>query len=154
HEAAETTRSEPVPAEPAAPPAEAAEQLVVPAPQVVTPPPNVQAPLIAAEPPVMQAAPAEANVVDAPAAEPTNVPEMNKPVDGELQVDAEIKEIKVVSDPEAGTLVTEEKKEVKLAFGKKANEAVELKPYGIKPLISKASSMITGDKRKEEANAT
>jgi stage VI sporulation protein D len=151
HEAAETTRSEPAPAEPTTP-AEPAEQTVVPAPQVVTSPPTIQAPLIAAEP--LQAAPVETNAAEATAAETTPDIEMTEPVDEDLKVDAEITEIKVVADPEAGTLVTEEKKEVKLAFGKKANEAVDIKPYGIKSLISKASSMITGDKRKEEATAT
>jgi stage VI sporulation protein D len=48
---------------------------------------------------------------------------------------------------------TDDKKDVKLAFGKKADEAVEVKTYGIKSLLSKASSIFHSDKRKEEEAA-
>jgi stage VI sporulation protein D len=49
--------------------------------------------------------------------------------------------------------ISEEKKEVTLAFGKTAEEAVEVKSYGIKSLLSKASSIFHIDKRKEEEAA-
>jgi stage VI sporulation protein D len=45
---------------------------------------------------------------------------------------------------------SDDKKDVKLAFGKKADEAIEVKSYGIKSLLSKASSIFHSDKRKEE----
>jgi stage VI sporulation protein D len=47
----------------------------------------------------------------------------------------------------------DDKKDVKLAFGKKADEAIEVKSYGIKSLLSKASSIFHSDKRKEEEAA-
>jgi stage VI sporulation protein D len=46
--------------------------------------------------------------------------------------------------------VTEEDKDLKVAFGKNADEAIEVKSYGIKSLLSKASSIFHSDKRKEE----
>ncbi|MFD0694121.1 LysM peptidoglycan-binding domain-containing protein [Paenibacillus sp. GCM10027628] len=60
-------------------------------------------------------------------------------------------ELKVTPHPES-TVVSEEKKELKVAFGKKASEAVEISPYGIKSLLSKASSILQ-DKKREEAEA-
>nr|WP_240343792.1 LysM peptidoglycan-binding domain-containing protein [Paenibacillus sp. SYP-B3998] len=60
-------------------------------------------------------------------------------------------ELKLTDYPES-TIVTEEKKELKVAFGKKANEAVDINPHGIKSLLSKAGSFLH-DKRKEEAQA-
>ncbi|MBD0381677.1 LysM peptidoglycan-binding domain-containing protein [Paenibacillus sedimenti] len=60
-------------------------------------------------------------------------------------------ELKVTPHPDS-TVVTEDKKELKVAFGKKANEAVEINPYGIKSLLSKASSLLH-DKKREEAEA-
>jgi stage VI sporulation protein D len=47
----------------------------------------------------------------------------------------------------------DDKKDVQLAFGKKADEAIEVKSYGIKSLLSKASSIFHSDKRKEEEAA-
>ncbi|SEC72052.1 LysM peptidoglycan-binding domain-containing protein [Paenibacillus sp. GP183] len=47
----------------------------------------------------------------------------------------------------------DDKKDLKLAFGKKADEAIEVKSYGIKSLLSKASSIFHSDKRKEEEAA-
>ncbi|MBP1995931.1 LysM peptidoglycan-binding domain-containing protein [Paenibacillus eucommiae] len=57
----------------------------------------------------------------------------------------------VFADEEAAPLVQDEKKEMKLAFGKKADEAVEMKSYGLKTLLSKANSVLHADKRKDEA---
>jgi stage VI sporulation protein D len=48
---------------------------------------------------------------------------------------------------------SDDKKDVKLAFGKNADEAIEVKSYGIKSLLSKASSIFHSDKRKEEEDA-
>lgn len=73
--------------------------------------------------------------------------------DGNFELTTEVTEIKSFPDPIEGTVVTEEKKEVKLAFGKKAAEAVELKPYGIKSLLSKAGAAFQSDKRKEDATS-
>ncbi|TXK84716.1 LysM peptidoglycan-binding domain-containing protein [Paenibacillus sp. N3.4] len=66
-------------------------------------------------------------------------------------VDVEQTELKVAPHHEHA-VVTEEKKDLKVAFGKKANEAVDLNPYGIKSLLSKAGSYLT-DKRKAEEEA-
>jgi stage VI sporulation protein D len=53
--------------------------------------------------------------------------------------------------PQEVIVQVEEKKELKLAFGKKAADAVELKPYGIKSLLSKAGSVFQAPgKRKDE----
>lgn len=71
--------------------------------------------------------------------------------DGVVVVEIEQTELKVTPHQES-TVVTEDKKELKVAFGKKANEAVDINPYGIKSLLSKAGSYLT-DKRIAEAEA-
>ncbi|MCY9663777.1 LysM peptidoglycan-binding domain-containing protein [Paenibacillus alginolyticus] len=71
--------------------------------------------------------------------------------DGAVVVEIEQTELKVTPHQES-TVVTEDKKELKVAFGKKANEAVDINPYGIKSLLSKAGSYLT-DKRNAEAEA-
>jgi stage VI sporulation protein D len=69
------------------------------------------------------------------------------------QVVAELEQTELAATPRPeGTVVTEDKKELKVAFGKKANEAVDINPYGIKSLLSKAGSYLQ-DKRKEDADA-
>lgn len=53
--------------------------------------------------------------------------------------------------PQEVIVQVEEKKELKLAFGKKAGDAVEINPYGIKSLLSKAGSVFQAPgKRKDE----
>ncbi|MDQ0886146.1 stage VI sporulation protein D [Paenibacillus sp. V4I9] len=71
--------------------------------------------------------------------------------DGVVVVEIEQTELKVTPHQES-TVVTEDKKELKVAFGKKAAEAVDINPYGIKSLLSKAGSYLT-DKRNAEAEA-
>lgn len=71
--------------------------------------------------------------------------------DGVVVVEIEQTELKVTPHQES-TVVTEDKKELKVAFGKKADEAVDINPYGIKSLLSKAGSYLT-DKRIAEAEA-
>lgn len=66
------------------------------------------------------------------------------------ELEQEQTEWKVETDPEEGTVLTEEKKELKVAFGKKANEAVEIKPYGIKTLLSKAGALLQSEKKRED----
>ncbi|RTE08029.1 LysM peptidoglycan-binding domain-containing protein [Paenibacillus whitsoniae] len=66
-------------------------------------------------------------------------------------VDVEQIELKVTPHADS-TVVTEEKKELKVAFGKKASEAKDVNPYGIKSLLSKAGSYLS-DKRDPEAEA-
>jgi stage VI sporulation protein D len=71
--------------------------------------------------------------------------------DGVAQAEIEQTESKVTPYHE-NTVVTEDKKDLKVAFGKKANEAIDINPYGIKSLLSKAGSYLT-DKRKAEEEA-
>ena len=61
--------------------------------------------------------------------------------DGIVVVEIEQTELKVVPHQES-TVVAEDKKELKVAFGKKADEAVDINPYGIKSLLSKAGSYL------------
>ncbi|MZQ85914.1 LysM peptidoglycan-binding domain-containing protein [Paenibacillus sp. 5J-6] len=68
---------------------------------------------------------------------------------GSAVVEIEQTELKV-SPHSDSTVVTEEKKDLKVAFGKKANEAVDLNPYGLKSLLSKAGSYLTDKRRAEE----
>lgn len=162
HEAGEA-RHEPVPVPPPAPapipvptptPPVLVEPTPVPVPTPVpmpeptpTPMPVPAAPIpgpIAEVPPQPAPPPAQE---EPPAVAPADSPEWPQGALG-----AEETEIQVEDTPEA-TVVTEEKKELKVAFGKKADEAVEVKPYGIKSLLSKAGSLLQGDKRKEEADA-
>ncbi|WNR45834.1 LysM peptidoglycan-binding domain-containing protein [Paenibacillus roseipurpureus] len=70
---------------------------------------------------------------------------------GVVAIDVEQIELKVTPHADS-TVVTEEKKELKVAFGKKAADAVEVNPYGIKSLLSKAGSYLS-DKRIAEAEA-
>ncbi|MEW9700149.1 LysM peptidoglycan-binding domain-containing protein [Paenibacillus sp. SI8] len=79
------------------------------------------------------------------------VQEVEPPADSHFVVEVESTELKVTPHQE-NTVVTEEKKELKVAFGKKANEAVDINPYGIKSLLSKAGAVLS-DKRKEGADA-
>ncbi|MFC5447269.1 LysM peptidoglycan-binding domain-containing protein [Paenibacillus aestuarii] len=66
---------------------------------------------------------------------------------------AELEQTEFKVTPHAdSTVVSEEKKELKVAFGKKASEAVDINPYGIKSLLTKASSYLQ-DKKREEAEA-
>jgi len=67
---------------------------------------------------------------------------------------AELEQTEFKVTPHAdSTVVSEEKKELKVAFGKKASEAVDINPYGIKSLLTKASSYLQDKKREEEAQA-
>lgn len=68
---------------------------------------------------------------------------------GSAIVEIEQTELKVTPHSD-NTVVTEEKKDLKVAFGKKANEAVDLNPYGLKSLLSKAGSYLTDKRRAEE----
>ncbi|NOV04063.1 LysM peptidoglycan-binding domain-containing protein [Paenibacillus planticolens] len=68
---------------------------------------------------------------------------------GSAIVEIEQTELKVTPHSDS-TVVTEEKKDLKVAFGKKANEAVDLNPYGLKSLLSKAGSYLTDKRRAEE----
>lgn len=107
--------------------------------------------VIPSNPEPMYIAPA---FIPVPAAPPVNVASVQEVMDsndGAFEVDIEQTELKVVPHQES-TVVTEEKKELKVAFGKKANEAVDINPYGIKSLLSKAGSYLT-DKRNAEAEA-
>jgi stage VI sporulation protein D len=76
----------------------------------------------------------------------TNVP---------IIMEEETYEVQASSEDGDVTVLTEEKKDLKVAFGKKADEAVEVNvnPYGIKSLLTKASSLFHTEKRKEEENA-
>ncbi|MCD1258195.1 LysM peptidoglycan-binding domain-containing protein [Paenibacillus athensensis] len=154
HEAGEA-RHEPVPVpvpqpepEPAPAPPIWAEPAPLPAPQPESTPLPEPVPIVPIPGPIAEVSPQPASPPEEPqAAAPTDSSEWTQ---GAL--DAEETEIKVEDTPEA-TVVTEEKKELKVAFGKKADEAVEIKPYGIKSLLTKAGSLLQGDKRKEEADA-
>jgi stage VI sporulation protein D len=66
------------------------------------------------------------------------------------ELELEPAELTANDHEETETVIVEEKKEVKLAFGKKAEDAVDINPYGIKSLLTKASSIFQSDKRKEE----
>jgi stage VI sporulation protein D len=63
--------------------------------------------------------------------------------------------ISAIEGTQSNKPIPEDKKEATLAFGKTAEEAVEVevKSYGIKSLLSKASSIFHADKRKEEEAA-
>ncbi|MEC0225560.1 LysM peptidoglycan-binding domain-containing protein [Paenibacillus alba] len=104
------------------------------------------------EPPAVQPVP-ESEDLGPIAAVPTMpaIQEEEQQDDGETVIQIEQTELKVTPHPES-TVVTEEKKDLKVAFGKKANEATDLNPYGIKSLLSKAGSYLT-DKRKAEEEA-
>lgn len=84
--------------------------------------------------------------------QPTEVEVVNEaPALVEMEAEkTEKTELTVISDAAEEQTTAEEKKELKLAFGKKADEAVEIKPYGIKSLLQKASSIFQTDKRKED----
>lgn len=114
--------------------------------QVIQPPPApmpvLPTPLPTPTPTLIAAAP-----------EPTVVAAQPEPTsgDGSIGVDFEQIELKVTPHGDS-TVVTEEKKELKVAFGKKAADAVEVNPYGIKSLLSKAGTYLS-DKRIAEAEA-
>ncbi|BFT74948.1 LysM peptidoglycan-binding domain-containing protein [Paenibacillus sp. P36] len=80
---------------------------------------------------------------------PSSIEEDDCEDGGSAVVDIEQTELKV-SPHSDSTVVTEEKKDLKVAFGKKANEAVDLNPYGLKSLLSKAGSYLTDKRRAEE----
>jgi stage VI sporulation protein D len=76
------------------------------------------------------------------------------PAEPEIQIEDEKLEVSLNESMEQPELHgTKDKKDVKLAFGKKGDEAIEVKSYGIKSLLSKASSIFQSDKRKEEEAA-
>jgi stage VI sporulation protein D len=138
----EYPRSEPVIPYTSAPAPIAQEPQV---PQVIQPPPppvHLPTPLPTPSPTLIAAAPEPAYVAAQPEAYP-----------GNDTVEVELEQIELKVTPHAdSTVVTEEKKELKVAFGKKAAEAVEVNPYGIKSLLSKAGSYLS-DKRIAEAEA-
>lgn len=80
---------------------------------------------------------------------PSSIQEDDYDDDGSAVVEIEQTELKVTPHSDS-TVVTEEKKDLKVAFGKKANEAVDLNPYGLKSLLSKAGSYLTDKRRAEE----
>jgi stage VI sporulation protein D len=73
----------------------------------------------------------------------------------QTEIDIMEEKLSISADDGLGskTVIKDEKKDVKLAFGKKADEAIEIKTYGIKSLLSKAGSIFQPDKRKEEEAA-
>ncbi|UKS27715.1 LysM peptidoglycan-binding domain-containing protein [Paenibacillus sp. HWE-109] len=110
------------------------------------------------EPPAMQPVPEFKDlgpIAEAPTANPAapfvqeEMPQ-DDDTEGTMVIDIEQTELKVTPHPE-NTVVTEEKKDLKVAFGKKANEATDLNPYGIKSLLSKAGSYLTDKRKAEEA---
>lgn len=114
-------------------------------PQVIQPPPTpipLPTPIPTPSPTLIAAAPEPAIVAAQPEAYPS---------DDTVSVELEQIELKVTPHADS-TVVTEEKKELKVAFGKKAADAVEVSPYGIKSLLSKAGSYLS-DKRIAEAEA-
>lgn len=138
----EYPRSEPViPYTPAPIPAPIAQEPEVP--QVIQPPPSpvLPTPIPTPSPTLIAAAPEPAVI----AAQPVT--------HGDDSFGVEVEQIELKVTPHAdSTVVTEEKKELKVAFGKKAADAVEVNPYGIKSLLSKAGSYLS-DKRIAEAEA-
>jgi stage VI sporulation protein D len=80
---------------------------------------------------------------------PSSIQEDDWDDGGSAVVEIEQTELKVTPHSD-NTVVTEEKKDLKVAFGKKANEAVDLNPYGLKSLLSKAGSYLTDKRRAEE----
>ncbi|NOU64676.1 LysM peptidoglycan-binding domain-containing protein [Paenibacillus sp. LMG 31461] len=135
--------SEPVPTpapyvqEPQVQPVPEVQQVIEapPAPVLPTPLPTPSPTLIAASP------------------EPTVVAAQPEPFSGDDTIGVEFEQIELKVTPHAdSTVVTEEKKELKVAFGKKATDAVEVNPYGIKSLLSKAGTYLS-DKRLAEAEA-
>ncbi|MGO4274208.1 LysM peptidoglycan-binding domain-containing protein, partial [Paenibacillus sp. TAF58] len=105
------------------------------------------------EPPAIPTIREPVNAASISAAIPYAAPVQDEVVsnDGVVVVEIEQTELKVTPHQES-TVVTEDKKELKVAFGKKADEAVDINPYGIKSLLSKAGSYLT-DKRNAEAEA-
>lgn len=138
----EYPRSEPViPYTPAPVLAPIAQEPQVP--QVIQPPPSpvLPTPIPTPSPTLIAAAPEPAVI----AAQPVT--------HGDDSFSVEVEQIELKVTPHAdSTVVTEEKKELKVAFGKKAADAVEVNPYGIKSLLSKAGSYLS-DKRIAEAEA-
>nr|WP_246320333.1 LysM peptidoglycan-binding domain-containing protein [Paenibacillus qinlingensis] len=89
----------------------------------------------------------------AAAPEPTVVAAQPESFTGDDSIGVDFEQIELKVTPHAdSTVVTEEKKELKVAFGKKAADAVEVNPYGIKSLLSKAGTYLS-DKRLAEAEA-
>ncbi|SDN57044.1 stage VI sporulation protein D [Paenibacillus sp. yr247] len=106
------------------------------------------------EPQVFQSMPEPvyiAPIAGAPSYMDVPVQEESYHDDGVVAVDIVQTELKV-TPPHESPVVTEDKKDLKVAFGKKANEAIDINPYGIKSLLSKAGSYLT-DKRKAEEEA-
>ncbi|MDR6884939.1 LysM peptidoglycan-binding domain-containing protein [Bacillus sp. 3255] len=121
-------------------------------PPVPQPEPQVEPqiePQVESQPQVSQPPPAPVYETPEPQFAPPAVQEDDD--GGSVVVEIEQTELKVSPHSES-TVVTEEKKDLKVAFGKKANEAVEINPYGIKSLLSKAGSYLA-DKRKSEEEA-
>ncbi|CAN7329949.1 LysM peptidoglycan-binding domain-containing protein [Paenibacillus sp. LjRoot153] len=113
------------------------QQVIQPPPAPVLPPP-----LPTPTPTLIAAVP-----------EPTIVAAQPETYSGDDTVGIEVEQIELKVTPHAdSTVVTEEKKELKVAFGKKATDAVEVNPYGIKSLLSKAGTYLS-DKRLAEAEA-
>lgn len=148
----EYPRSEPVMpyvSEPIPTPAPYAQESQVPqVPQVIQPPPAptptpvLPTPLPTPTPTLIAAAP-----------EPTVVAAQPESFSGDDTIGVEFEQIELKVTPHGdSTVVTEEKKELKVAFGKKAADAVEVNPYGIKSLLSKAGTYLS-DKRLAEAEA-
>ncbi|MDR6554031.1 LysM peptidoglycan-binding domain-containing protein [Paenibacillus qinlingensis] len=111
--------------------------------QVIQPPPApvLPTPLPTPAPTLIAAAPEPAVISSQPTSH------------GDDSFDVDVEQIELKVTPHAdSTVVTEEKKELKVAFGKKATDAVEVSPYGIKSLLSKAGSYLS-DKRIAEAEA-
>ncbi|KRE74663.1 LysM peptidoglycan-binding domain-containing protein [Paenibacillus sp. Soil750] len=128
---------EPFVQEPQVQPVQQVQQVIQPPPAPVLP-----TPLPTPTPTLIAAAP-----------EPTVVAAQPESFSGDDTVGVEFEQIELKVTPHAdSTVVTEEKKELKVAFGKKATDAVEVNPYGIKSLLSKAGTYLS-DKRLAEAEA-
>lgn len=140
-------RNEPPPMNPVQPVQEAPANEPIPTPYSEFSP-EVQQPMV-------QPAPMPMPMNEAPMSSPPSQPsppaieEDEYDDGGSAVVEIEQTELKVTPHSDS-TVVTEEKKDLKVAFGKKANEAVDLNPYGLKSLLSKAGSYLTDKRRAEE----
>jgi stage VI sporulation protein D len=150
HEA-DFPRYEPPPTYPTQPIQETPSIQPIPMPYM-QPTPQVQPPMVQPTPtPMPMPMPVNEAPISMPPSQPSlpSIQEDEYDDSGSAVVEIEQTELKVTPHSE-NTVVTEEKKDLKVAFGKKANEAVDLNPYGLKSLLSKAGSYLTDKRRAEE----
>nr|WP_240160109.1 LysM peptidoglycan-binding domain-containing protein [Paenibacillus aceris] len=140
-------RYEPPPVNPAQPVQEAPTNEPIPMPYSQFSP-QVEQPMVQPTPVPM---PINEEPMSSPPSQPSPpaIEEDEYDDGGSAVVEIEQTELKVTPHSDS-TVVTEEKKDLKVAFGKKANEAVDLNPYGLKSLLSKAGSYLTDKRRAEE----